>query len=62
MNYAAVECPPKVGVAIVGGGILDAPYDGTACKWGVKDAAPYAKYAILLRISFEHTAINDHLT
>ena len=27
----------------VGGGILDAPCDGTACKRGVKDAAPYAK-------------------
>ena len=25
----------------VGGGILDAPCDGTACKRGVKDAAPY---------------------
>ena len=47
MNYAAVECPPKVGVAIVGGGILDAPYDGTACKWGVKDAAPYALSSIV---------------
>ena len=28
----------------VGGGIPDAPFDGTACKWGVKDAAPYAQF------------------
>ena len=27
----------------VGGGILDAPDDGTACKRGVRDAAPYAQ-------------------
>ena len=46
MNYAAVECPPKVGVVIVGGGILDAPYDGAACKWGVRDAAPYDEILI----------------
>ncbi|MGM9627987.1 MAG: hypothetical protein ACI3V4_07845 [Faecousia sp.] len=29
----------------VGGGIPDAPFDGTACKWGVKDAAPYAQFS-----------------
>ena len=29
----------------VGGGILDAPCDGTACKRGVKDAAPYAQFS-----------------
>ena len=38
----------------VGGGILDAPCDGTACKRGVKDAAPYAHQS-------NNAAINDHL-
>ena len=28
----------------VGDSILDAPYDGTACKWGVKDAALYVLF------------------
>ena len=39
----------------VGGGIPDAPCDGTACERGVKDAA-------LLRTVFQFfSALNDHL-
>ena len=41
---AEVRCAPKACAWIVGGGILDAPYDGAACKWGVRDAAPYAPF------------------
>ena len=36
----------------VGGGILDAPsYDGTACKWGVRDSTPYGWYRVFRKAS-----------
>ena len=58
------------------GGILDAPCDGTACKWGVKDAAPYAQETMIccftecfsiIQKGYHHFAfiirssLNDHL-
>ena len=54
MGFAEVRCISKACALSVGGGILDAPYNGAACKWGVKDAALYAQETILFHTAFEN--------